>query len=529
MGIPYYFYTVYKKYNGQNDVNLMISEQDIQTIDVEHLFFDYNSMIHPCAQQVIRELDVDSENSTDLEEEIIENCIMYTRYVMSILKPKNVYIMIDGVAPRAKMNQQRERRYKSRFLVVEDGKWDSNKITPGTEFMNKLRKKLEAFVVEMSETTIRISGADEPGEGEHKMMKYITENLSTESKKIFIYGLDADLIMLSLKNVMSKNIVLIRDNTFNAKLKESERTFTYLEISQLKRGILKELETEDVKRIDDYIMLCFLLGNDFLEHLPSLRIKENGVNVLLKFYKKAINSQDKYLVNNGTIDIDVLYEIFVNIGSSEDYFFKSVFSVYKDNAKESYRDTINLEEIQQKGHVYFHKDDYVKFNQPGYKKRYYLYYGILEEDVKELCRDYLEGLYWTLLYYDNHKHNNWSWFYKHHATPFASDVVEYLKNNKEEFIEYIGNTPSLRETRPCSEMEQLCLVLPRESLLRVTNSNLGLEKLFRTESPDIERMYPRTISVDLMHREYLWQSKLFIEPFIDSHFQIIRDFIFKTL
>ena len=142
MGIPYYFYTIYKKYSN---ANIMISEHDIANQNVEHLFFDYNSMIHPCAHQALTCLNPDEHPTTEeIEEEIIKACISYTRYVLNLLKPKHAYVMIDGVAPRGKIVQQRERRYKSHFFkhlnteaqtVVN---WDTNKITPGTGFMAKM-------------------------------------------------------------------------------------------------------------------------------------------------------------------------------------------------------------------------------------------------------------------------------------------------------------------------------------------------------------------------------------------------------
>jgi 5'-3' exoribonuclease 2 len=390
--------------------------------------------------------------------------------------------------------------------------------------MKKLRRHLDIFVNEI-DANIKISDSSEPGEGEHKMMKYISENLIGERKKIAIYGLDADLIMLSLRNIKSQNIVLLRDNTFNSKLKESERTFTYLEISQLKQAIHMELGS----KIEDYIMICFLLGNDFLEHIPSLQIKENGMTVLLKHYKKAVGA-DKSLVSGSDINLEVLYEILINIGKSEDYFYKNVYSVYQNSpSKRQFKDAELLEEIEKNGKVFFYNQDYIKFNEPGYKKRYYAYYGVAQSDIKTLCRDYLEGLYWILLYYDNHRHDNWSWYYEHHAIPFASDLAQYLREHMSEFIEYIAKTSSLKKTTPCTEIEQLCMVLPRESLLNVIEPNLKvkMERIFRTDSSDLEQMYPKKISVDILYKEYMWQSKIFIEPFKKRNFEIIRDLILQ--
>jgi 5'-3' exonuclease len=116
MGIPYYFYNIYKKYN-----NLTIDQSSISKIGIDYLFLDYNSLIHPCAQEIIKIKEVEKDyNEKFLEDDIIENCIIYTRYIINVVGAKNVYIMIDGVAPRAKMNQQRERRYKTHFLKKLD-------------------------------------------------------------------------------------------------------------------------------------------------------------------------------------------------------------------------------------------------------------------------------------------------------------------------------------------------------------------------------------------------------------------------
>jgi len=153
---------------------------------------------------------------------------------------------IDGVAPRAKMNQQRGRRFRSAkeaedkekealrkvcqlFLIItilnfifntlfsyfkgeilpEEKRFDSNCITPGTEFMVKLQKQLEYFVsMKLStdplwqKTQVILSGHQVPGEGEHKIMEFIRYQKSQPDYNVdtrhCLYGLDADLMMLGL-------------------------------------------------------------------------------------------------------------------------------------------------------------------------------------------------------------------------------------------------------------------------------------------------------------------------------------------
>src|SRR5689334_5340041 len=92
--------------------------------------------------------------------------------LFSMVRPRKfLYMAIDGVAPRAKMNQQRSRRFKTakeakktalieaeiRRKLIEEGKevpsedkpgkpkFDSNCITPGTPFMDRVAKYLEYY------------------------------------------------------------------------------------------------------------------------------------------------------------------------------------------------------------------------------------------------------------------------------------------------------------------------------------------------------------------------------------------------
>jgi 5'-3' exonuclease len=574
MGIPWYFYNIYKKYNIEND--LIINEDEIQKKNINDLFLDYNSMIHPCAQKTIELYELKfqdnySYNEEELEKMIIEECLNYTRYIISIIKPNNVYIMIDGVAPRAKINQQRERRYKSYFfkkyilnenrenrenrenenvVTVKKINWDSNKITPGTLFMDKLASSLQKFRIELLENkkkcfyspkNIIISDSNEPGEGEHKMMKIISTKLNYNiNEKICIYGLDADLIMLSLMNKLSDSIILIRDNTFNKKLSEQNRNYMYVDILKLKKYICKDLRSEnknltietitDTNLLNDYIFLCFLLGNDFLEHIPSLMIKENGINLLVKSYNLVINTKKyKKLVDldgigsvgdgigsvgdGGNINLHMLRDIFYHLSKSEEYFFKNVYSVYKmKNTNCIYKDVYDLDNSNfQK--IYFYKNDILKLNEKGYKKRYYNFYGVeFDESNMEICKDYIIGLHWILGYYTGHIHDNWDWFYNHEAIPFASDIFTYLLTNQLDLVF------DFEKTLPNTQLEQLFMVLPRDSLLdiigKIDKKLLDKSKrIFNTYSEELEKYYPKTIALELINKEYLWQSKIFLQPF----------------
>lgn len=67
----------------------------------------------------------------------------------------------------------------------------------------------------------------------------------------------------------------------------------------------------DLERIiDDFIFLCFFVGNDFLPHVPCLSIREGGIDVLMKVYDYCLNLMPDYLTNAGELNMKSL-KIFV--------------------------------------------------------------------------------------------------------------------------------------------------------------------------------------------------------------------------
>jgi len=186
-----------------------------------------NGIVHPCSHPEDRPPPKD-------EEEMMMAIFKYTDRVVSMVRPRKLLmIAIDGVAPRAKMNQQRSRRFRSaqeakekeedkaellKMLKSQGGRieepeikkaWDSNEITPGTPFMDILAASLRYWIAYKLNTDpawakmkVIISDSTVHGEGEHKIMEFIRSQRSSPehdpNTRHVIYGLDADLIMLGL-------------------------------------------------------------------------------------------------------------------------------------------------------------------------------------------------------------------------------------------------------------------------------------------------------------------------------------------
>ncbi len=165
MGVPAFFRWILKKYPK---IMVQAAEGDESggvfdgrrlgpnNCESDNLYLDMNGLIHPCTHS-------EDEEAPPTEEEMYLAIFRYLDRLSNLIHPRKlVYMAIDGVAPRAKMNQQRSRRFRAaqeaedakadrekirRELAAADKKmppkradpWDPNVITPGTEFMTKPR------------------------------------------------------------------------------------------------------------------------------------------------------------------------------------------------------------------------------------------------------------------------------------------------------------------------------------------------------------------------------------------------------
>jgi len=256
---------------------------------------------------------------------LIENVCKKLMYYINLIGPTDrVFIAFDGVAPVAKLNQQRNRRFKSHFQrsIMEDltgevqSGWDTVAITPGTAFMENLGKKIQerfSNPVEFGLKTLIVSASDQPGEGEHKIYSYIRSNsIHHQKTSTVIYGLDADLIMLTLSHLhIAREMYLFRetphfiksiDNTLdpNESYLMDIPEFGRMLSIDLNKGV-KPTEQQKNNRISDYILLCFFLGNDFMPHFPALNLRTSGINRLMSGYKQIINKGSDRLTDGNNV------------------------------------------------------------------------------------------------------------------------------------------------------------------------------------------------------------------------------------
>mgnify|MGYP006104653691 CR=1 FL=1 len=78
------------------------------------------------------------------------------------------------------------------------------------------------------------------------------------------------------------------------------REYLYLEFKDLKLPF--EFDFERI--IDDFVFLCFLVGNDFLPNLPALQIREGALDALMSIYKFLLPTANGYFTENGKILFD---------------------------------------------------------------------------------------------------------------------------------------------------------------------------------------------------------------------------------
>ena len=455
MGIPSYFSYIIKNHPD-------IIKKLIELGDIDNFYLDSNSIIYDCLRKQSEEYDGDDGK---FEKSLLVNIEKQLKIYINIVKPKHMtYIAFDGVAPVAKLEQQRTRRYKS-YLLGHISKnidskykktWDRTAITPGTNFMEKLGKFLITRF--KKNKSVIVSTSNEPGEGEHKIFQYIRDNKSHHSKTTtLIYGLDADLIMLCLNHLqLCKKIFLYRETpefvkSIDASLEPNEHYF--LDIPELGEKIISEMsgfresnEMDMKNRLYDYILLAFFLGNDFLPHFPSMNIRTNGMNILLTAYINTICTKGLNLTDGKNIFWGNLRKMIKWLADNEETNLKDEYKIRAKWEKRQYSNNTLEEQLKKLDNIPTQRRDTEKFIDPYSKYWQTRYYNkLFDSDVnklfiKEICNNYMEGLEWVMNYYTSGC-SDWNWYYKYHYPPLLNDLLSYIPHWDSVMIEDNTNKP----------------------------------------------------------------------------------------
>ena len=562
MGVP----TLFKKIiDNKHYKNIHKGIKNGQT-NADYFFMDYNGIVYNAYENIKKDIEKNNYTKDKIEELVLEEVVSCTKaLICNVVKPKKLtYIALDGPAPRAKMVQQRSRRFKAimeknfmkelneKFKMNESKViWDrSANISPGTEFMEKLSNRIikamkeKTFQQHNNDMKIIFNNGNTPGEGEHKFLNLLRNMRTMESKKndkIYLYGRDADLIILAVCTHKS-NIHIVREIKAenDPRLDEMYEGYTYLElnIDNLKDGFHNDIIRKDffkekegikitkkskISLLNDYIFLTFLAGNDFVLSLPFLKIKKRSLEKIIHIYQEIKDDFDDYLVKfdfrkdkKPSINIEFLKKIYEMAALKEDEWMKKDIQSEVDKFLNGYMDErqkefeSKLSEYDKIKNRYTHMhiasphhplfEDYQKeIRSLDYNRDYEVwrndYYdnflGVKsEEDSKmiDLCiENYLESLYFTLNYYLVGC-PSWSWHYKFRVAPLLNDVFKYLDKNKD--IEKFNN---FKLDSPMTPFQQLLFILPPQ------NSHIlpeVLRPIMSDDSIGVTQYYPEEIRID---------------------------------
>uniref|UniRef100_A0A8L0DTE0 5'-3' exoribonuclease n=1 Tax=Oncorhynchus mykiss TaxID=8022 RepID=A0A8L0DTE0_ONCMY len=547
MGVPAFFRWLSRKYSTIvvhcteerskecNGVRIPVdtSKPNPNEVEFDNLYLDMNGIIHPCTHP-------EDKAAPKNEDEMMVAIFEYMDRLFNIVRPRRVlYMAIDGVAPRAKMNQQRSRRFRASKEGVElveeksrireeilgrggylppveiKERFDSNCITPGTEFMDNLAKCLRYYVADRLSNdpgwrniTVILSDASVPGEGEHKIMDYIRRQ-----RELF-----------SAFHCISR----FSHDEFADTMPASEQEFIFIRLCVLREYLERELTMASLpfpfdfeRTVDDWVFMCFFVGNDFLPHLPSLEIREGAIDRLVGIYKDVVHKTGGYITENGFVKLESVELIMQAIGVAEDNIFKKrkeddvrwkleavAFKtdllpdglgiiICKDvcfvqAGSSDGQDGRGVKRKAEDSDSEPEPEDNVRLWEDGWKQRYYK----TKFDVDATDDDFRKKVV------KSYGCASWKWYFPFHYAPFASD----FKDIKGMFTDFeLG-------TKPFKPLEQLMGVFPAASGNFLPQTWRSL--MSNPESSIID-FYPDDFAIDLNGKKYAWQGVALL-PFVDE-------------
>jgi 5'-3' exonuclease len=511
--------------------------------DIQWLFMDFNCLIYHCLHREDTPPYPGNSNKEKWEAEFLDCIVKYCLKVIKEVDPKKgVFIAIDGVVPMAKMRQQRLRRFKSIWLsehpdtdVSTGPTWDRNSITPGTNFMKKLRARLETMIAKHGKKSWALSSSDEPGEGEHKI---ISEWRSGHFDGNFaVYGLDADLIVLSILGrecgELNNNIWLFREEINAGKISYDalgEEIFEWFSINTLRDWLSVEFRSDPNKQKSFILNYCFamsVLGNDFLPSSLGLKIRDDGHSELLDIIQ-TLTSKGVTLINPTTLEISFedVKTLFTVLSTEEEVRIQKYIYKKQMMARNLGQNLEGAEfKLGDNNWPLSHIEEEVLINHkqlvPNWKEKYMTHFfngfSFNKEDIHRVCKEYLYGIQWIWAYYIGSMNDVcFNWFYPFNLPPLWIWLKDYLSDTQT-----LPSFPNkvLLKANEIEPFEQLALVLPLESWSLIPD---GPIKMLPKLAP---QFYPSAFTFESTGKRFFWECESMIPlPSILEVKEIIRHY-----
>ena len=514
MGI-YYFYSWFRR-NFRDHIRKVYTrtkentQRDIGYTRIDNLLVDMNSILHDAAQYVYGygKYEFSQDDVDNKEQQVHERVNSIIEELVRFVRPRRSLVLcIDGPAPFAKQTQQRRRRYKS-SMESQDSKnhgFESASITPGTEFMQDMDDNLDRFIRRMMVTQsdwkdleVVFSPSSCPNEGEAKIMSFLRKH-GKKSETHCIHGNDGDLFMLSLLTHLPR-IYILRDDITNC-------SYSLINMGTVRKDLISMLKWEKEgayfypdNALEDFVFLCFTVGNDFLPHVPSLEILESGIEVLVQSYKTTGSQTGKHIVQRNHWEIQSSSIHMQTFSCFLEYITmieKPLIDAKILRKTEYYEDEL-LDSCCQDG-----ENGRQEVDVDQYREKYsFAHFNV---GVREATMLYIQGLEWVFNYY-RHGVPSWDWCYPYDYAPTAHDIRRFIGEYKRS---------RYRKTKPMLPFEQLVSVLPPNVRHLLPSP---VDKVLDSTSSFGSNFCPKAseVHVDLAGKKNDWEGVVILPRFSPS-------------
>ncbi len=214
--------------------------------------------------------------------------------------------------------------------------------------------------------------------------------------------------------------------------------------------------------INDFLLIGFLVGNDFLPKIQMFLLLEDGMEFMLNIYKNNFSKQNLFLTNFKDSKISInykqLFKFISIISKEEERFLKEQLLL---NFEGKYENVLLKQCFNNNVFDFEHYKDLYNSKIAKTSNFSSSMNNCSKEFVDKLCEDYIRGIDWVFYYYITGC-KSFQWTYCHYYAPLMTDLSNFLSSCLEQNIEVKFNYDK-KELIPHEQFQQLITIMPYKS------------------------------------------------------------------